>query len=46
MLQLTLDESEAFSAWTTAKDAGYNERPPESRSKITFYIQNCINYFS
>uniref|UniRef100_A0AC34Q1X5 WD repeat-containing protein 48 homolog n=1 Tax=Panagrolaimus sp. JU765 TaxID=591449 RepID=A0AC34Q1X5_9BILA len=31
MLQIILDESETFSAWTTAKDAGYTDRLPESR---------------
>ena len=41
MLQITLDESEVFSAWTTAKDAGFTDRPPDSRSNFCnsiFYI--------
>uniref|UniRef100_A0A7E4VSY8 WD repeat-containing protein 48 homolog n=1 Tax=Panagrellus redivivus TaxID=6233 RepID=A0A7E4VSY8_PANRE len=31
MLQITLDESEVFSAWTTARDAGLTDRAPETR---------------
>ena len=42
MLQITLDESEVFSAWTTAKDAGFTDRPADSRSNFVILILNYI----
>lgn len=46
MLQIILDESETFSAWTTAKDAGYTDRLPESRSKNCMKLLEIIPIFS
>jgi len=31
LLQITLDESDVFSAWVSAKDAGFNDKPAEAK---------------
>lgn len=36
MLQITLDESDFFSAWVSAKDAGFPERQTDTKSEHIF----------
>jgi len=38
MLQITLDESDCFSAWVTGKESGLGSSNCETKCEIMFYI--------
>lgn len=34
MLEITLDESDVFSAWISARDAGFLDKPSDAKSNV------------
>ncbi|VDK27522.1 unnamed protein product [Anisakis simplex] len=44
MLQITLDESDFFSAWVSAKDAGFPERQTDTKSLFSGQYNCCYHF--